>query len=116
MATETEDTYAVRDGDVWLSIKVGNGQFSNSTVVSGAGEIDIDPVKKKYLLGRGGELVGKGIKVATVVAHTNASSDTMVVTYELDGGVTNKSYELTEAAPAGGKPLVFQGKFTFESE
>jgi hypothetical protein len=80
-----EDEYETGDGQVRLTVVVGERQFGTSIVYIGKDAIangDIDGLK----LGEGIELRGKELTVYTLVTDIRNNTDDVAVTWVLNGG------------------------------
>ncbi len=80
-----EDEYQAGDGQVRLTVIVGEKQFGTSIVYLGHDAIangDIDQLK----LGEGKDLRGKELVVYTLVTDIRNNTDEVAVTWILNGG------------------------------
>jgi hypothetical protein len=80
-----EDEYETGDGQVRLTVIVGERQFGTSIVYIGHDAVangDIDRLK----LGEGDKLHGKDLTVYTLVTDVRNNTDDVAVTWILNGG------------------------------
>ena len=82
----TEAQYRVGDGPVYLSLLVGEAQFGvhdiylkNRKLLRAGGNLAIE-------LGKGPNLVGQDLRVATLATDINSQTNRLTVTYVLSGG------------------------------
>src|SRR5262245_25109777 len=77
--------YVVGAGSISLGIVVGNGQLGASVV-----RLNDQPIAPgqdgKFVIGQGGDLIGKILTVSTVVTVTNPATRQVSVQYTLNGG------------------------------
>jgi hypothetical protein len=84
-------TYKVAEGQVHLTVTIGEGQFGSTTVVVGEKVFDHERRFDRDI-GAGGALRGKQLTIVSVVTDTNDQDDDTSVTYELTGGALNTKH------------------------
>jgi hypothetical protein len=108
--------YVVSDGDVVLTVSVGNGQkgrvkaWLEDTVIAGPA----DGITAKTV-GRGPDLVGKTLEVIATVTVTNPMSNGTVVSYLVSGGKGQIDERTTRDGSGVGDTIEHHAKFVFEA-
>lgn len=113
MAIVSENTYDVGEQEVFLAVKVGEGQFGGSRVILDGKTLYTGQGIEHLSLGSGGSLAGKILRVVTVVTDTNPSTNNMIVTHMFEGGAEAASFPLSSTVSSEGESVVFDAKFTF---
>lgn len=108
----TNATYELGDGDVFLSLAIGEGQFGTSDVSVGSSRIlrSSGSIGRLHL-GSGPEIKGKKLKVKSVVSDVSTMTDRMSVTYQLTGGSGPKSIVARGKVDKAGASLIFETTF-----
>jgi hypothetical protein len=107
-----EDKYPVSDGEVRLSVLVGDRQYGTSMVfvdheLVANGDIDGIP------LGRGPDLTGKAVSIYTVVTDVRNKKTEMSVTWVLTGGQKQLTVEREATTSKGFGSQMFKAVFEF---
>jgi hypothetical protein len=109
---KVEKDYKVADGRVLLSLVIGEGQFGRTDVrlntvrlLRASGSIG------NLVVGAGPDVVGKTLKVRSVVLDTVAATNRMSVTYKLSGGTQTKEFVARGTVASEGGNLIFEGNF-----
>ena len=110
-----EDEYTVSDGQVRLTVLVGDRQYGTSMVFLGDelvanGDIDGLP------LGSGSDLAGQSVAIYTVVTDVRNRKTDMSVTWILTGGRKKLTIEREATASKGFGSQMFKAEFDFVSE
>ena len=109
-STRLEEDYAVTDGDVQLSVIIGDRQFGTSLVTLDGEQLALGDVNGLTVTAPGG-LRGKKLFVKSVVTDVNDQSNFTSITYELSGGVAPKGFELRETVDNDGDSVVYRATF-----
>lgn len=114
MANELRATYAVSQGQVKLTIIIGDAQLGSSKVALGnkelaRGEINDLPI------GDGSVIAGKTLFIKSVVTDVNDKTNHTSITYVLRGGKEEKKYELSEDVEEEGGSMVYRAEFDLRS-
>jgi hypothetical protein len=108
----TNDTYKVGDGDVFLSLAIGEGQFGTSDVsIAGTQLLRSSGSIGGLRIGSGTNVKGKTLKVKSVVSDISTMTDKMSVTYQISGGQGRKSITAKGKVDKPGKSLIFETTF-----
>lgn len=84
--------YAVRKADVTLAIRVGSGQIGSSTIFLGDKELASGGSMLSVLIGRGEDLKGTQVRVASLVQDVLTQTNRVSVEYVLTGGVKQQEF------------------------
>lgn len=94
MLIRLRESYAVANGDVAISVLIGDGQKGYTEVlVDGALRTSGADVRD-YVLGKGTDLAGHRLRITSTVTDTNAQTNHTCVNYVLQGGVQDRTYQL----------------------
>lgn len=108
----TNDTYKVGNGDVFISLAIGEGQFGTSEVsIDGTRLVRSSGSIGGLRVGAGPKVKGKDLKVRSVVSDVSTMTDRMSVTYRLNGGQATKSIVAKGKVDKAGKMLIFETTF-----
>jgi len=108
----TNDTYRVGNGDVFISLAIGEGQFGTSDVsIDGTRLVRSSGSIGGLRVGAGPRVKGKDLKVRSVVSDVSTMTDRMSVTYRLNGGQGTKSITAKGKVDKAGKMLIFETTF-----
>ena len=107
-----EDEYPVSEGEIRLTVLVGDRQYGTSMVfleddLIANGDIDSVP------LGRGSELAGKAVSIYTVVTDVRNKKNEMSVNWILTGGPKKLSIERDATTSKGFGSQMFKAVFDF---
>jgi hypothetical protein len=105
-------TYAVRAGEVLLSVIVGEAQLGGSAVKLGGKEIGRGEIKD-LKLGNGSRLAGKKVSVKTVVTDTNDKTNHTSVRYTLTGGAVDARHDLSIDVDQEGESVIYRIEVEF---
>lgn len=83
--------YKVGDGQVRLTVTIGEGQFGSSTVVVGDTVFDHERRFDRDI-GVGPALIGKKLIIVSVVTDTHPQTNRTSMTYQLRGGPTKSEH------------------------
>lgn len=109
----TATDYTVGDGDLFLSIRIGDGQIGGSAVmlVEQNKVIFKGETVDRLRLGTGSDLKNTSVWAKTTVADINDRTNRTSVTYVLVGGPAPMSTEVTSSVDADGDSMVFSASF-----
>lgn len=118
MATKSvtsSTTCAVADGDVSLSIVVGDAQMGSSVVRRGdeRGEVLAIGDVADLALGTGAALRGTAVYVKSIVTDINDATNFTSITYQFRSGGTTTPLELSAAVDAEGESVVYRMTIAF---
>jgi hypothetical protein len=100
--------YRVGEGPVRLSLVVGEGQFGRTDVRLGTQRlVRVSGSIGNLLVGKGGEIAGKTLRIRTIVNDTVAATNRMSVTYKLTGGPSGREFTSKGEVEKEGGNLVF---------
>ncbi|MFA5032745.1 MAG: hypothetical protein WC614_06980 [bacterium] len=114
MAKNLEDSYEVSEGEVRLTIIIGNAQIGTSSVKLNDTLLHTGDISG-LLIGKGPEISGKILSIKTVVTDVNDKTNLTNVYYELKGGKVDKKYNLEELALEDGASVIYRAKFNLEA-
>lgn len=108
-----QSEYKVAQRNIILSVLIGNAQMGSSIVFF---KNDVVPIKLGEInaceLGMGQDLIGKKLKIHTIVTDLNAQSNDMQVTYILSGGdPEEKSIAVNATVEREGEVVNFYASF-----
>lgn len=108
-----ERDYPVDQGDVSISVVVGDAQFGTIDVRFDG---DSEPLGRqdnllRVSLGRGVALIGKDLIVRTLISDVNPFTNNVIVTHVLSGGHQNLVESIPGQAAASGDVLYFRSVF-----
>lgn len=106
-------SYDVGSGSVELRIVVGDGQLG-STVVELDGVEIASGVLAMLKLGKGKDLKGSKLAVATTVTDVQRSSNRTSVTYELSGGTSKEVHPMNAEVAKDGGSVLYLAKFDLQ--
>lgn len=113
-AVKTVEDYKVGEGDVSLSLRIGEGQTGTTEVFLGTTPLvtvsgDIGNLR----IGKGPELVGKKLNVRSIINDVMSNTNRMAVSYELRGGTRARNFDADGEVATNGALLRFRAVFTF---
>jgi hypothetical protein len=102
--------YDVNDGDITITIVIGDAQIGSSVValgtkVLGKGQISTLPV------GKGSLVRGKPLFAKSVVTDVNDSTNQTSVTYILRGGPKDQEFQSGGVVEVNGDSVIYRAKF-----
>lgn len=101
------ETHKVGEGDVLLTVLIGNAQVGGSAVVAGGKTIGEGNIKQ-LKLGTGSELRNFNVRIKTAVADINDLTNKTSVTYKLEeGGHTTFEKSYNSEVENDGDSMVF---------
>ena len=112
MPVSLESQYPVGDGEVKLTVVVGDAQLGSSLVKLETKEIGRGDIAN-LAVGKGPKLTGKSLKVKTVVTDVNDKTNRTSVTYELKGGVQPAEFSLEGTVAEEGDSIIYRASFDF---
>lgn len=104
--------YEVSDGDIYLTIVIGNGQ-PGSSIVKINKIIIKDGEIKNLKLGNGNELKGKTLSVTSYVDDYQVNTNDTCIQYLLTGGKEPKKYYLDATVDVDGDRVVYNTDIKF---
>ncbi|MGH7503452.1 MAG: hypothetical protein ACREL7_17135 [Longimicrobiales bacterium] len=107
-----ETEYHVADGDVRITIRIGEGQFGTSVMtledrVFGPGDVN------DVLLGPGSQLGGLVLQVKSIVTDINDMTDRTSIAYELEGGHVPATHVLVASVDEEGGSVIYRSRIRF---
>ena len=112
MPVKLDATYQVGDGNVKVSVIVGNKQLGTSRAKIGARVLhtgDFDG----FVLGKGRALKGKKLSLKTAVADVNDKSNLTTVRYVLEGGSNSVTWDLEATVAENGDSMIYRVNVEF---
>lgn len=103
--------YHIGNGDVKLSIIIGEAQIGSSLVKIEAKELARGDEVTDCSLGKGTDLLGKTVIVKTVVNDVNDKTNHTCVTYQLKGGKEDAQFYLEGTVANEGDPMLYRAEF-----
>lgn len=94
MLVRLVEDYEVADGDVTISVVVGQGQRGYTSVSHDGLELGHGPTITELAIGDGAVIRGTELRVSTTVTDTNPNTNLTSVTYTLKGGREDRTYRL----------------------
>jgi hypothetical protein len=105
--------YKVGTGDIYLSIIIGDAQLGSSIVYVEDKEIKKGDINHEKI-GSGIDLMGKKIKIKTVVTDVNDMSNYISVTYSLSGGASPLSITKESVVDEDGDSVIHRAVFSIK--
>jgi hypothetical protein len=112
MPVKLDATYPVSDGDVALTVIVGNKQLGTSRARIGAKALHTGDFKN-FILGKGRALKGKVLSLKTVVADVNDKTNLTSVRYVIDGGANPATWDLEATVAQNGDSIIYRVNVEF---
>ena len=109
-----EQDYVVANGQIRLSIVVGERQFGSSMVFIDDEQV-ANGIVEEFILGDGKELAGSTCVIYTLVTDVRDNTDEMSVTWIIAGGSHRVMATGTGAPAKKFGSQMFKGVFHFES-
>lgn len=106
------ESYQVSDGEVRLSIIIGDAQIGSSVVSLDSDEIGRGDISN-LVVGSGPDIKNKALFTKSVVTDVNDASDWISITYHLEGGAQNQDYSSSDKVEAAGDSIIYRAKFNF---
>jgi hypothetical protein len=111
MLIRLRDSYLTADGDVKLTVTIGEGQrgfvevlLNGAVLGSGSGITDLT-------IGAGPIVAGTRLRVTSTVTDTNEMTNRTSVTYELEGGARPQSWVSDHTLDADGGSVDYDASF-----
>jgi len=114
MAVVLHTEYEVGQGDLLLSVVIGEGQLGSSLVRLGERELAIGDVSR-LKVGKGSTIAGKQLYIKTVVTDVNDQTDRTSVRYELQGGEVQKVIDLEASVDEEGGSVIYRARFDLKA-
>ena len=115
-AVKTIEDYKVAEGDVFLSLRIGEGQTGTTEVLLGTRPIvTVSGDIGNLFIGKGPDVAGKKLHVRSIINDVMSQHNRMSVTYELRGATRARNFEADGEVATNGSLLRFRGTFTFVS-
>jgi hypothetical protein len=109
-----DETYKVRKANVFMSLRIGDGQFGTSDVFLDDQQIlRVSGPIGKLLIGKGEDLVGSMLLIRSIVNDVSAATNRMSVGYQLRGGAATREFIARGKVDKPGALLVFEATFEF---
>ncbi len=98
MAISIMDAYHLKEGEseVTLNVTIGAKQKGNTKINIGGTNLGNTNGTFEKNLGKSSDLDGKDLDLVITCTDINPDSNNLIVTVELSGGVTNKSWTLNK--------------------
>jgi len=112
--TKLEKMYKVLERTITLTIIIGDAQLGSSLVLLEGQELGRGEIKNMEI-GRGADIVGKILKVKSIVTDVNDNTNRMSIIYQLRGGQDDKSYSLEDIVSEDGDSTIFRAKVEFNA-
>jgi hypothetical protein len=112
MPTEVKKDYTVAEGDVRLTVTVGDKQVGASSVFLDQTLVAMGSIEDLFL-GHGKDLVNRVLKIKTVVTDVSDTHNHTSTTYQLTGGAVPSEDRLQEDADQDGGTVRYRGTYTF---
>jgi hypothetical protein len=110
MACNLKTSYMVADGEVKLTVVIGDGQLGASIVFLNTTPIEKGEIKDQ-VIGLGKSLHGSKLLVKTVVSDVNDQTNHTCITYILTGGVKDNSFSLEATVANEGDSIIYKAEF-----
>jgi hypothetical protein len=114
-STNFSTSYEIGDGEVRLTVRIGDRQIGASAVRIDGKEVT-SGIIKECIIGRGDELNGKELFVKTVVTDVNDATNRTSVTYTLSGGLRTSTYAQHTTVAADGDTVIYRATFALQGK
>jgi hypothetical protein len=107
-----ETEYRVADGDVHVTVRIGDGQFGTSVMMLADqtfGPGDVNDV----VLGAGPDLSGLELRVKSIVTDINDMTNRTSIAYDLTGGEAPATHVLVATVDEEGGSVVYRTRIRF---
>ena len=109
---KVEKDYKVADGRVLLSLVIGEGQFGRTDVrLNSVRLLRTSGSIGHLVIGAGPDVLGKTLRIRSIVLDTVAATNKMSVTYKLSGGAQTKEFLAKGTVASEGGNLIFEANF-----
>ena len=103
--------YHVANGQVTLTIIIGDAQLGSSLVSLNGKELQRGDDIVDCPIGNGPDIKGKALKIDTVINDVNDATNHTSVTYQLKGGIQDSTYNLEGTVASEGDSLIYRATF-----
>jgi hypothetical protein len=114
MDVKIDTTYEVSQGDVTLTIKIGDAQLGASIVKLEEKELGIGKIENLQI-GKGPDIAGKTLSIKSIVSDVNDKTNHTSICYVLKGGKVDKEYDLGGTVDEEGASIIYRAKFQLKS-
>ena len=105
-------SYKVAKKTVFISIRIGEGQFATSDVFLNSGRlVRASGAIGKLQIGGGPDIAGKDVLVRSVVNDVSSATNRMSITYRLEGGAKTEEHVAKGKVAKEGDLLIFEATF-----
>jgi hypothetical protein len=110
---ELLSTYQVGEGQVKLTVTVGDAQIGSSVVkldgkMLGSGDI------KNLIIGKGPAIIDKTLFVKSIVSDVNDKTNNVSIKYTLSGGLAPQQFVTKGVVDNDGDVVLFRAQFKFQ--
>jgi hypothetical protein len=113
---KTIEDYKIGEGEIFLSLRIGEGQTGTTEVLLGTRPIlTVSGDIGNLFIGKGPDVAGRKLQVRSIINDVMAQHNRMSVTYELRGGTRARKFEADGEVATNGSLLRFRATFTFIS-
>jgi len=112
MSVNLNTDFHVGEGNLTLTIVIGDKQFGTSTVKLD-GQILLMGDVQDFLIGPGPDLIGKTLFVKTMVSDQNDATNRTSVTYTFHDGANEQKYGLDATVGEDGASITYRATFRF---
>lgn len=112
MPVNLQTQYTVGDGEVKLTVVIGDAQLGSSVANVGGKEIGRGALTN-LAVGKGAKLRGKSLRVKTVVTDVSDKTNRTSVTYELKGGAQPAEFSLEGTVAEEGDSIIYRASIDF---
>lgn len=99
--------YPVTNRPVFFSVNIGEGQMGSSVAMLDNELLKVGEIKNLNL-GEGAALVGKTLRVKSLVSDTNDMTNRVSIGYRLTGGAEDWDGKVTETVEREGDSVIFR--------
>lgn len=111
MLIRLREAYELADGDVRLSVVVGEGQRGFIEVLLDGAPLEHGHEITTLRVGAGSELAGRKLRVTATVTDTNTSTNRTSVTYTIRGGERTRSWTVQHEVDTEGETVDYDALF-----
>ena len=104
--------YQVENGDVCLTVSIGDGQDGSSVARLDGQLLTLVEIQNKHV-GSGQDLIGKTLKVITTIRNILEETDRTSVTWTLTGGTQPLHKTCSKEVENDGAAVIYRAWFTF---
>ena len=113
MSVKLNTTYEVAQGNVTLTIIIGNAQLGSSLVKVNNEEIGRGQISD-LSIGSGVIIAGKTLSIKSVVTDVNDKTNLTSIRYILKGGKADKEFDLNATVNEEGASIIYRAKFELQ--